>query len=251
MYIYIYIYIHVYILRDEGARPTSALGIQKKANSGPRSVHIYIYIYTHINLYKYMYICIHVYMYMYMYISGMTTASRARILMIFCAFVTEVLRRITETVIFPCKMTSKYCGDLRRRRIRAKHCADKCQNPGSWNSLTQIKRFGHGTPPAGFFGERRGSGRSIIRAARDTPMRYYIQIIMIIIISIIHIYIYICIYIYIYIYMYVYVSYIYIYIYKLYMYIYIYIYIRYIVLIHCTILCYSIALYPLHHTGNN
>ena len=25
----------------------------------------------------------------------------------------------TETVTFPCKMTSKYCGDLCRRRIRA------------------------------------------------------------------------------------------------------------------------------------
>ena len=31
----------------------------------------------------------------------------------------EVLRRIAETVVFPCEVTKKYCGDLQRRRIRA------------------------------------------------------------------------------------------------------------------------------------
>ena len=46
--------------------------------------------------------------------------SRARILILVCAFFVEVLRRIVETDIFPCEMTNTYCGDLRRRRIRAR-----------------------------------------------------------------------------------------------------------------------------------
>ena len=36
------------------------------------------------------------------------------------ALFVEVLRRIAETVSFPCKMTDWYCGDLRTQRIRAK-----------------------------------------------------------------------------------------------------------------------------------
>ena len=32
----------------------------------------------------------------------------------------NVCGNFAETVVFPCKMTNKYCGDLRRRRIRAK-----------------------------------------------------------------------------------------------------------------------------------
>ena len=38
-----------------------------------------------------------------------------------------VLRRIAETVIFPCNMTNEYCINLRRRRIRANKCAKKYQ----------------------------------------------------------------------------------------------------------------------------
>ena len=46
--------------------------------------------------------------------------SPARILSSFCAIFVVVLRRIAEPVIFHCEATNKYCGDLRRRRIRAK-----------------------------------------------------------------------------------------------------------------------------------
>ena len=34
------------------------------------------------------------------------------------------LRRFAETYICPSEMTSKYCGDLRRRRVRRKNCAE-------------------------------------------------------------------------------------------------------------------------------
>ena len=46
--------------------------------------------------------------------------SRARSCAFFCAVFAEGLRRIAETLIFPCKVTNTYCGHLRRRRIRAK-----------------------------------------------------------------------------------------------------------------------------------
>ena len=56
-------------------------------------IHIYIYIYI---------LCIYIlYIYIYTYV-----------------VVAEVLRRFAETVVFHCKMASKHCEDLGRRRIR-------------------------------------------------------------------------------------------------------------------------------------
>ena len=56
--------------------------------------------------------------------TGFTIISRARIFTLLCSaqslwkFCGE-LRRFAETVIFPCRTTNKYGGDLRRRRIHA------------------------------------------------------------------------------------------------------------------------------------
>ena len=49
------------------------------------------------------------------------------------------LRRFAETVIFHCKMTNKYCGDLRRRRIRAKRHWKISKSPGSRDSYGNLR----------------------------------------------------------------------------------------------------------------
>ena len=94
------------------------------------SLYIYIYIYT--------YLYIYIYIYIYIYNTGSARATppamkieevqlghfcepgfrhlSAKLLWKFCA----ALPRFAETAIFPCRITNKYCGDLRRRRIRTK-----------------------------------------------------------------------------------------------------------------------------------
>ena len=64
--------------------------------------------------------------------------ARARLLTCLCAIIVGVLRRVAETVIFPCKMANEYCGDLLRRRIHAKTAQTNCQN--SWKSLVSASR---------------------------------------------------------------------------------------------------------------
>ena len=43
----------------------------------------------------------------------------------------EVLRRIAETYLFPCKMIKKYFGRFAETTNRRKNCAGKSQSPGS------------------------------------------------------------------------------------------------------------------------
>ena len=111
-------------------------------------------------------------------------SSRARILTCFRKMYVEALRRFAETVISPCKMTQKYCGDLRRRRIRAK--TEQTVYPKS-----RLARFPEATSRLG-------------KSPSEILLYIYIYIYVYMYVYI-YIYIYICIYIHTYIYIYIYI----------------------------------------------
>ena len=123
-------------------------------------MYIYIYIYIYNSVYIYIYI------YIYIVLVGAHPAwdcagketrrcglvqklfCEPGLFRCFCTTVVEVLGRTAEGVLFPCKMTNKYRGDLRRRRIRAKAVQK------------HVKIQSHANP------KRRGRGRVSGRARR-------------------------------------------------------------------------------------
>ena len=55
-------------------------------------------------------------------------------------------QRFAETVILPCKMTNKYCGDLQRRRIRTETSQKNIRMLVKLPTLVWGKTNGSGTP---------------------------------------------------------------------------------------------------------